>query len=237
MIIRRCYLHTAKVADQMITVSDYTAGVMGRELGRKDIVVIHNGVDTAFFAPDESRPLVTDKLLKVLFVGNLIRRKGAADLPAIMQRLGPDYQLRYTRGWRANVELPQEDGMVDLGLLNAEGARREYRRADVLLFPSRLEASGLPVLEAMACGVPVVASNSSSLPEHVLDGETGLLCSPGDVDAFADAGRTIASRPAMKEAMGERARLHAVERFDERRSLARYLEVIESMRTALERAA
>ena len=47
-------------------------------------------------------------------------------------------------GWRANVELPREDHMVDLGLLDAEGARQEYRQADVLLFPSRLEASGLP---------------------------------------------------------------------------------------------
>jgi glycosyltransferase involved in cell wall biosynthesis len=89
----------------------------------------------------------------------------------------------------------------------------------------------------MACGVPVVASNSSSLPEHVLDGETGLLCSPGDVGGFADAVRRIASRPAVKEAMGARARLHAVERFDQRLSLARYLEVIESMRTPRERAA
>jgi len=64
-----------------------------------------------------------------------------------------------------------------------------YEEADVFVYPSLYEGFGLPVLEAMACGCPVIASNVSSLPEVV--GEAGMLVDPYDVDALAQAISTV----------------------------------------------
>ncbi len=59
--------------------------------------------------------------------------------------------------------------------------------ADLFLLPSQTESFGLSALEALASGVPVVASRVGGLPEVVRDGETGMLCPVGDVDAMAEA--------------------------------------------------
>ena len=113
------------------------------------------------------------------------------------------------------------------------GGRRgleEYRQADVLLFPSRLEGFGYAVAEAMACGVPVVASNTSSLPELVDDGETGRLCVPEDPGSFVQAVRELAGDPQRRVSMGVAARARAVERFSLRRMASEYQGLLDSIR-------
>ena len=82
-----------------------------------------------------------------------------------------------------------------------------YRRADAFLDTSLYEGFGFQVLEAMACGTPVVASDTTSIPELV--GDAALLCPPGDVDAFAAALRRLRTRtawPTSFVAAGSRAR-------------------------------
>ena len=83
----------------------------------------------------------------------------------------------------------------------AEELPRWYQAATVFAYPSAYEGFGLPALEAMACGTPVVTSNVSSLPEVV--GDAGLLVDPGDDIALAGALRSLLASPA------ERARLRA----------------------------
>src|SRR5919201_1744879 len=69
------------------------------------------------------------------------------------------------------------------------------RRADVFVHPARWEGFGLAVLEAMLCGLPVVATRVSSIPEIVVDGETGVLVPPDDDAALAAALRRVLERP------------------------------------------
>ena len=84
-------------------------------------------------------------------------------------------------------------GAEPLGRVSDEELRDLYRSAAVYVDPTRYEGFGYGVLEAMACGTPVVASNATSIPEVV--GDAGLLCAPGSVDAFADAIRALLDDP------------------------------------------
>ena len=85
--------------------------------------------------------------------------------------------------------------------------------ADLFLLPSASESFGLSALEALACGVPVVATNVGGLPEVVREGETGVLCEVGDVDAMSHAAVSILRDTDRWQAMSDRAAADARERF------------------------
>ncbi len=85
--------------------------------------------------------------------------------------------------------------------------------ADILLLPSELESFGLVALEAMACEVPVVATNVGGIPEVVREGLDGFLCAVGDVDTMAERCLKILSDPQLRAEMGKTAREHAREKF------------------------
>lgn len=97
--------------------------------------------------------------------------------------------------------------MVQLGLLRDDQLPLVYRAADLLLFPSFDEGFGFPVLEAMASGVPVVASNRGSLPEIV--GDAGILCDPNDHAVMAKAILYILENPAQRNRLVEEGRRRA----------------------------
>ena len=99
-----------------------------------------------------------------------------------------------------------------------------YRSCDALLFPSRLEGFGLAALEAQACGLPVIATQGSSLVDVVEDGRTGLLCTMDDVEAFVAAARRLAKNPTEWREMGEAARQRVATLFSEEQSVSAYIE-------------
>ncbi|MFN2287091.1 MAG: glycosyltransferase, partial [Chromatocurvus sp.] len=86
-----------------------------------------------------------------------------------------------------------------------------YARASVAVVPSLYEGFGLPAGEAMACGVPVVASDAGALPEIV--GDAGLLVPPGDADALAQAIDALLGDPPRRAALGAVARQRIVDNF------------------------
>jgi len=99
-------------------------------------------------------------------------------------------------------------------------------QSDVLAFPSLWhEPFGLPVIEAMAAGVPVVASRGGAFPETVVDGETGLLVDRGDADGLANALITMLRDPEVRMGMGRAARLRAEEMFSWDQAVQRWLEL------------
>lgn len=182
-----------KRADVVVAVSQYTADAVARVFSFVRPRVILNAVDTDFFTPPEKPPAlsVPQRKGRLLYVGNLSRRKGADLLGPIMHRLGPGYELRFTgRADAATFDCPLPHNMTPLGRLSQEEIRQEYRQADALLFPSRGEGLSRAVMEAMACGLPVVAAKVSSMPEAV-DDTVGRLCPVDDVDAFVSAAREV----------------------------------------------
>ena len=101
-----------------------------------------------------------------------------------------------------------------------------YRQAELLAFPSLYEGFGLRVLEALACGIPVVASSASSVPEVV--GEAGLLVSPTDTAAWTAALRQALEDTALRADLRARGLARAAE-FTWARTAARWLDVLETL--------
>ncbi|QGU31758.1 glycosyltransferase family 4 protein [Thermochromatium tepidum] len=211
-------------AQRVVTVSRYTAQAVTAAFGKRSIDVIPNGVDTDFFTPSNRE--LPNEPFRLLHVGNWIPRKGVDLLASILRELGEEFELVYTAdrsGQHRRYPLPSNARC--LGRLDAEGLRAAYTQADALLFPSRLEGFGLVAAEAMACGLPVIAASSSSLPEVVADGETGLLCPVDDVAAFVAAARRLQGDVGLWRTMRLAARERAVALFDEAKQVERYLDL------------
>jgi glycosyltransferase involved in cell wall biosynthesis len=101
-----------------------------------------------------------------------------------------------------------------------------YRQSDIFVFPSVWhEPFGMPNVEAMACGLPVVATRGGGIPEIVADGETGFLVDRGDPDQLADALIRLLDDPPLRREMGEAGRRRARERFSWERIAADLLSV------------
>jgi glycosyltransferase involved in cell wall biosynthesis len=152
-----------------------------------------------------------------LFVGNVLVHKGLAALLAGLARV-PEARLIVAgnadtdegRRMAAQTSLPDLAGRVEFrGMVDARGLADLYRRARAVVVPS-LWYENLPhvVIEAMAAGAPVLASNIGSLPETVRDGETGLAFDPNDERAVAAALRVALAEPARLRRLAENAFRH-----------------------------
>lgn len=189
-------------AECRVAISRSVRDAFCRYFSPQDIRVIYNGVDETKFRPLTPPPPREDRRTRLLFVGNLSRRKGADLLPQILARLGDNFVLAYTSGLRSDSRLRGPANLSPLGRPREAELIEEYNRADIFLFPSRLEGFGLPVVEAMACGKPVVCTRTASLPELVDDGQGGFLCELDAVDEFVRRIRVLAEDAGLRQAMG-----------------------------------
>lgn len=208
-----------KRAARISAVSHYTAERTRHFFQNADITVIYNAVslDGLFRYTERVSP---HKPFRLLFVGKQSTRKGSDLLAPIMRSLGPEFELMHTGpsipGAPTNMRSIGKD-------LTPTELACQYQTSDALLFPSRLEGFGLVALEAQACGLPVIATRGSSLPEVIEDGVTGLLCPQDDVRAFAEAARWLAAHPEQWQAMRRAARKRAETCFDFETMIDRYL--------------
>jgi len=215
-----------RLFDRFLAVSAFSARTLGAPPSRTH--VIYGGADAGRFSPD---PAASRR--GVLFVGRLTPHKGLdrliQALPAGAELLavgstGHDQQLPERRYPALLARLSQGRAVSFAGPVADADLPQLYRRAAVLAFPSVhrtcygrnvaiSELLGLSVLEAMASGLPVVASRLGGLPEVVRDGETGFLVDPGDIDALRERLGMLLGDPALAARMGANARDLVLERF------------------------
>jgi glycosyltransferase involved in cell wall biosynthesis len=200
------FLRSAKTAARVIAVSQFGAGELRQLLGveRDKIAVIVHGVDASFSpGPAEPLPPTLQDRAYILFVGD----------PIAEPRKNFDLLYEaYRRAWPAGdgprlavvgPQAPQRPGIVHVGELgddlvaNGTAALRAcYRGALMLALASYHETFGMPMLEAMACGTPVVASRAGSLPE--IGSDAALFLSFDDADAWATGMRSVAEDAALQ---------------------------------------
>jgi glycosyltransferase involved in cell wall biosynthesis len=162
----------------------------------------------------------------ILFVGRCFAPKGGPDLVEAFRRIRrvhPQAAL-----WIVSQEAPRPlpDGAVFHGPLDPPALSVLFARASLFALPTLREAFGLAFLEAMAFGLPVVATSIGAIPEIVVDGETGVLVPPRDPAALAAACVSLLGDPARARRLGEAGRARAAERFGWDRAAARMLEVL-----------
>jgi glycosyltransferase involved in cell wall biosynthesis len=144
----------------------------------------------------------------VLFFGRLVLEKGVETYVSVVRALharAPVKALVVGAGPAAEMfaDLP---GAVLTGHLEGEGLARAVASADIMLNPSTTEAFGNVILEAMASGLPVVSADAANARALLREGETGLLCPPDDVAAYAAAIAKLASSADLRAKMGRAAR-------------------------------
>ncbi len=151
--------------------------------------------------------------MQVHCVSRLSPEKGIDILLEVAHKL-PDVQFIIAGDGpeRENLEKKSNSNVAFLGFV--KDVPDLLSQADVLCVPSRSEGLGLSALEAMASGVPVVASRVGGLPEVILDGETGLLVPPEDPEALRVALKTLLDDPKLRKAMGEAGKNRARAMFD-----------------------
>ena len=186
----------AERSDAIIAVSRFTAWQVEQFLGVESsrIHVIPHGVRIPIAAAPQTAPRErgVDDTKMILFVGAIQRRKNVARLVKAFERMPKGWRLTLagaTDGYEAAAELraveesPRRSDIDILGYVPAADLAALYSRASIFAFPSLEEGFGIPVLEAMAHGVPVIASRSSALPEA--GGDAAILIDPVNVDQLA----------------------------------------------------
>lgn len=189
---RRLLPALARRARQVVTVSEFSRGEIADVLALDPaaVAVVPNGVDSAVFTPsaDPAPARQAHRLERpyALVVGTRIARKNAAGLRAAARRLDEmGVELVTAGGGRSYMNPGERAPGRALGYVDEAHLPGLYAGAEILLMPSLYEGFGLPCLEAMACGTPVVAADRGALPETC--GGAALLVDPEDGAAVADA--------------------------------------------------
>ncbi len=166
--------------------------------------LVPNGVDPFFSPGGEEQDYL-------LFTGTLEPRKGIHDLFGAWWALPPPRPrllLAGDPGWK--MKMPDDPRLEVLGYVTRERLRELYRGARAFIYPSRYEGFGIPPLEAMACGAPVIATRTGAIPEFA--GDAALLINPGDVDGLHAAMKRLLGDAQLRRELRargpERARLY-----------------------------
>lgn len=229
ILVRHFMTKSFAAASAVTTVSQATALSLKRSIPDISTRVIPNFINTDIFRPPRA-PVGVKNKFTLLFVGNLTRRKGADLLAPIMKQLGTQFELRFTTGLRDGGLRDISPNMVSIGKLTSDqDLAAAYHECDALLFPSRLEGLPIAPLEAMACGLPIIAAHVSSMPEVVDNGITGILCRMDDIDHFVAACRTLADSPETRLTMAAAARARAEKLFAESVVVPQYVDLYDQL--------
>ena len=200
----------AERAEAIIAVSEFTKSQVTGLLGvsPEKVRVVHHGV----------RPLPVPSLPReklILSVGAIQKRKNLARLVEAFEALPSDWRmvLAGSDGFgageiRARIETsPARNRIQTTGYVNDDALARWYGRASIFAFPSLDEGFGIPVVEAMAAGVPVVTSNCSALRE--VAGDAAVLVDPESTEAITAALRELTENPELRMEFARRGRERA----------------------------
>ncbi|AWB27135.1 glycosyltransferase family 4 protein [Halococcoides cellulosivorans] len=182
-------------SEAIVTVSEFSKGEIVDHLpvDPEDVHVVYNGVDEFFLQDGGSEPMdLPDDYF--LYVGAMNPRKNVRRLVDAYTQIHDEIDQKLVligprnKSMFKTMDVEASENIITPGFVPRPQLKYAYENADAFLFPSLYEGFGLPPLEAMACGTPVIAANSSSLPE-ILDGHATFVdpyCTEDIEDALCD---------------------------------------------------
>jgi len=212
------FKRSLRLCDKIIAVSFATKDDLVKEYNVPDekIVVIHSGITDKYkWEVTKEKSILIAKKYKLpkkyfIFVGSLSPRKNLLKILEALTLYSKESEKRETKlvvigkkAWLYDAifkyvkELNLQDKVLFLGYVNEDDMPSLYKNAEALLFPSLYEGFGFPVLEAMACGTPVITSNVSSLPE--VAGDAAILVNPKNVEEIKEAMIKITTDNKLRE--------------------------------------
>jgi len=234
----RCF---AGAVRHWVSSSRYNARQVQRRFGRS-VEVIHNGVDVDVFHPAARDAALRagmgagqDDLL-IASVGRLVGWKGIRIILEALAVLPPRIRLVVVGSGPEEQALRLQAAALDIvdrvhfaGHVDHAKLPCLLTQCDLFVQPSiGEEAFGISVVEAMACGLPVLASNNGGLPEIVIEGETGLLLAPGEVQCWRKAIAQLAGERRLLREWGAAGRLRAERNFSWAANAGRHEAILES---------
>jgi len=224
--------------EKIITVSKASAKSVAGAYGVSEskIGVVYNGVDTELFRPD---PNMVKKKNQLVFVGNTEdRKKGIRYLLEALLYLPKEVRLKVVDGGAPRHLVMEEltrrfnikDRVETTGKIPTEQLVQAYQESEIAVVPSVYEGFGFPVAEAMACGLPVVASDGGALPEVVgKNGETGLIVPKQEPRALAKAIKLLIENPELRYKLSENGQKRVRSLFSWEKSAKDLVELYQEM--------
>lgn len=235
----------ARKSDHIITVSEYSKRDLVQTYGvsPRKITVTYEAAGSDFFPLNKEK--VREEIARrygivgdfVLYLGRLQGRKNLSRLVGaydLARRAGFHHKLvlagkkdsGFEPVWARIQELQLENEVLLPGYIAANDLAKLYNAAEVFIYPSLFEGFGLPILEAMACGVPVITSRGSSLEE--IAGDAALLVDPFSEGSIWDALKTLLGDATLRQKLS-RAGIERSQQFDFRRTAQQTMHVYESL--------
>ncbi len=245
--------YACKYADKIIAISEHTKKdlIQFYEIAPERIEVIYQPCQPIFYEEESVEEQLGDnfslfpnlKYLKslpseyLLYVGSITERKNLLTAVKAIHQLSEKDRIPLVvvgngKGYKKKVETyiamhQLQKWVIWLEAVNSVQALKHlYERAQLLIYPSFYEGFGLPVVEAMLCGTPVITSNVSALPEAV--GQYGELVHPNDVNAMSGLIQEILSDSNKKQMLGKKGRKEALERFDPKKLTSQMMDIYKS---------
>jgi glycosyltransferase involved in cell wall biosynthesis len=235
MAFANVFLRQIQQVDRLVTIcSQSTQEALHEGFSPQNIIQIPNGVDIEQFTPGREAEKIRGR---IIFVGTLDYRKNVSLLITAIKMLkdaGILVTLDIIGDGPEFLQLQKMTGSLDIAdKINFLGAFSEIapflQRAHIFVLPSQFE--GLPnvVLEAMACGLPVIATQVGGVPDIIQHRVNGLLIPPGDTDAICAAIRELFDNATLAEELGMRARQTVVAHFSLSAIADRYAELYKTL--------
>ncbi|MCK4624116.1 MAG: glycosyltransferase, partial [Phycisphaerae bacterium] len=220
-------------ASAVIALSEDWVGCFRAIAPRANWRVVPNGVPISV-----KTVVVENRKPTFLFLGNLGEQKGAHDLvraAAIASRKGFEGQIdlagKETEPGQIEAieKIIAETGCQSqvrlIGVISGEAKDKATESADCMVLPSYAEGLPMAILEAMACGLPIISTKVGAIPEVITDGVEGFLIEPGDIEALADCIVRLGKDSQLRQRMGDAARVRVQQRYSLQAMAERILEV------------
>jgi glycosyltransferase involved in cell wall biosynthesis len=222
-----------RLADAVFSSSRCSADWCTKHYGypREPVPILHTGVDTRLFAPHE---VAKDTRLTIIFAGNLAATKGvgllveaacrlAVEFPVLQLRLVGRGEASYVEELQAKARAAGRQDLLDfVGYVPHRKLARHFSGAHVFAAPSFYEGGpGFVYLEAMACGLPVVACTGSGAAEVIAHEENGLLVAPGDLEGLVGVLRCLLRSKEERERLGQNGHRYVLAEADSEMCLRR----------------